>query len=836
MPQFTHEGVIYEELSDGQVRVVGYDAAPNAVAPSPVRVAEKQAELEREASRDARSAGNEAADNARADRALKLREDLAALDAELKRAQITKAQGGGNTAGNRDRLSRLNQLVRQINRVQTLYDDSIGTTKGVAGVVDYLPLDDNKRFDAAGAALSQQGLAAFRVPGTGTVSDRDAIMFDRANLPTAATQDAAIEEQLLGLRARVEEELSSLGQTAPKWEGVDSQQAENELDKAAAFADPSPPDMPPAGQGGNDPGNGPQTLARGEGFLGLGGGTRRVSDDRANAMVNSLINAGADEATINSALKEMGLPPAPLGSVAKIKAWMRANPGKRYDAANVYSEVPLSFGERIAGSDIGAGLANYANSATAGTAAALAGERGKGALDAMQAVSPTASTIGSVLGGVTGALGAESLLAGRLAGTAAAKFAPRIADTGYGALFGFNEADEGQGLEGAALGGVTALGGGYLGEKVMRATGRGLRGVADPAVRAMRNAGVPMTAGQVLGGIVKSVEDRATSAPIIGDMIANRRTEGLQAFNRAAMNEAGSPIGARVNDIGTEGVQELFDQAGSAYDDATAGVRVPIDAQFERDFAPIAAKAANLPADLQTRFVQAMNNRVGPVADAGEMTGETYQQAIRGLKSYRSEMTKPGFEQDYRGLLGEAQDALTGNMMRGGGEDVVSGLRNADNAYRGIKTVEDAAMRADGAGYLFTPSQLQDALKKTNRKYPGSSPLTQLADAGQAVLPSRIPDSGTAGRTAQLVIPGLAGAGGGYAMGGTEGAATGTAGGATLAMLLALGGTKAGQKAITSALLERPEALRRSGEALTRKAQIGGSFGAGILTPLLVGS
>lgn len=843
MPQARDEaGNIWETDAQGNpIALVQAAGAAGQVMRLP-QSPEQAAKDARQAQQDAVNAQDKAADNARADRSLELQEEMASLNAEVKRIQIEKARGGGNTAANRDRVSRLNQLVRQINRVQTLYDDNIGTTKGITGLADYLPTNENARFDAAGAALSQQGLAAFRVPGTGTISDRDAIMFDRANLPTAATRDAAIEEQLLGLRSRVEEELSSLGRPLPQW--GEGQRAEDETDKAAAFVDPGNPDLPPANEGGNAPET--PWAARlgtdGPGQTAASGDYRRERDDRVSAQVDALINAGAGEATINATLKAKGFAPLPLGSLEAARVWMRQNPGQSYFGANAQREVPLNIGQRIAGSPAGAFTAQMTNAATAGTVGALAGDRGRGALDAMATMNPNASLAGSLVGGVTGALGAEAALAAR-APLALARFAPRAADAAYGGLFGFNTAEDGAGAEGALTGALTGAIGGAVGERALRAVGSATKGVTNPAVQYLRDRGVPLTVGQsvegsgMIGRTIKGVEDRLAGLPLVGDIVNARRTEGLEAFNRAAFGDAGAPIGANPANIGREGVDELLDTVGRSYDEATAGVRVPLDERFAEDFAQVGAAGESLPDDLRSRFGLALNNRVGPIADAGELTGDSYQQAMRGLKSYKAENVKPGFEQDYRDALTLAQDTLRGQMNRGGGESVVEGLGRADNAYRNIKTIEDAIGRADGTGYMFTPSQLQDAAKKTAKRFPGDRALYDLADNAQSVLPSRVPDSGTAGRIATgVALGGVAGGLGGAGVGGMEGAGAGTGLGLGATLALALFGSKAGQNALTGTLLNRPAIARAVGDAIQRRSQLGGGFGAGVLTPLTVGN
>ncbi|MXO67793.1 hypothetical protein GRI72_02960 [Altererythrobacter marinus] len=492
----------------------------------------------------------------------------------------------------------------------------------------------------------------------------------------------------------------------------------------------------------------------------------------------------------------------------------------------------------IAASPLGAAAIGAADMGGFGGVSALAPAQ----MQALSEEQPLALTAGQIGGSITG----TGLLA-RGAGALAGKAAPSLLGGGSRAQFGRNVATDA--AYGGIYGGITeqdplataafGAGGSVLGQGVGRAAGKAVGGInASQPVQALRARGVPLTVGQSLGGMAKSVEDKATSIPLVGDMINARRLEGLQAFNREAFDEAGKPIGARVDAIGREGTEALYEQAGNAYDSATAGVEVPLDGQYASDFSEIAAMGQRLPDDLRNKLGLALNNRVNPINDAGAMTGDTYQQAIRGLKSYKSENIKPGFEGDYRAALTKAQDALTRQMERGGGESVVRGLDNANAAYRNTKTLEDAVSRAKGGSqsgeiYTFTPSQLQGAVAKTQKKYPGEMALRDLADEGQAVLPSQIPDSGTAGRGAQMLMGGSlvgAGAGAGAGLGGGEGAQTGAIGSALATLALMAGGTRRGQKALTKALLDRPEAMKTAGRIINARR---GLFGRATL-PLTV--
>jgi len=229
-----------------------------------------------------------------------------------------------------------------INRVQDLYDESIGKTKGIAGVVDYLPTDAAKRFDTAGAQLSQIGLAAFRTPGTGTVSDRDAIMFDKGNLPTADTRDAAIEEILGGLRRRVEEAYQ--GKEPPKWTGAQPDQQD------------APPLVPPpfAGNTGGTNGAPPASplTNMGDPYATriASGPTRNVPASRIEKQIDAMMNAGASKAMIDTVLKQQGIAPISPEQYNAAKTWMKQNPGKSYYGADSGQVEDMSLLQRAAGS------------------------------------------------------------------------------------------------------------------------------------------------------------------------------------------------------------------------------------------------------------------------------------------------------------------------------------------------------------------------------------------------------------------------------------------------------------------------------------------------------
>lgn len=742
-------------------------------------------------------------------------------------------QSAASIEEKRGRLSRLNQLIGQINRVQTLYDESIGKTKGVRGIADSFPTDDNKRFDAAGAALSQQGLAAFRVPGTGTVSDRDAIMFDRANLPTASTRDAAIEEQLRGLRARVNEEYQSLGMPIPEWQGKiadDERAAWGPQPDGNAFAvnriidGGGPGAAAPGATDQSIPVN-PEYQAEYTAFL-----NKWVANPDPAAMVAKRIQLdqkyGYDSDFDGYA--------AWANSTAEAIKGGGATVDPNIPGVNVPMGSMESMLNSAANSMPGAAVAGAGDMLSLGMISSMNPDQ----MAALSDAQPGGMTTGQILGalGATSMMGgAGSMTAGRLApflmrGGNMGQVARGVStDALYSGIYGANTGEDP--LESAAWGAGGSLIGTGVGKGVAGAVG-GLK--MTPAAQYLASKNIPMTIGQKLGGAAKSVEDAMTSLPFVGDRIGARMTDSFKGFNRAAFDDPSfGRIGAHTEQMGEEGASNLLDQIGDSYKSATAGVDVPLDPQFMADIDAARRVAEKLPENARGPFQQAIDNIVNPVMDAGNLTGDAFHGSIKNLKGLGVPSAAQGFDDVYKGGLRQTRDALRGQIERGGGADVIANLGAADDAYRSAKTLQDAVKRArngtrSGDVQTFTPSQLNDAAWATQTKYPGQRPFGALADAGQETLPSKLPDSGTGRRVIQASIGTTALGGAGAAdyansLGENPTDSNYLRNAAIATALLTAGGTKAGQKALDMALISRPELMSQAGERIARRAGLFGS-------------
>lgn len=766
--------------------------------------------------------------------------DARRAEAEARRAEAESARGFKEYTETQraDAIKAFNRaldLDKQITRLRELFEEGPGSTSGVMGLADYAPLTRNQRFDAAGNAARAMIRDVLGFTGTELNTPREIELNIGSYIPSSSDRDEVILDKLAQLENIRDSRLRGIAATL------------------GGFPDPQGNIVP------IPPGQEPNALTA----------TRIVSGQPLEA-------AGAG-ATI------AGQPVDPEYQ-REYTAWVTQNGGRftpeqyaafrsgldqkyGYGATADYLEEgqriaeaferggslnltippieqPLSgvdqFRNDLVSSPVGAAATGFADMAGFGGVSALAPNQ----MAALTEAHPVATTVGQMGGAVlgTGLLsGAARQTIGRAApqllqgGNRAALARDLATDAAYSGIYGANVGDDP--LASAGLGAVGSL----VGRGVGTGVGAAVAGPRlDRAVEVLRSRNIPMTVPQQLGGIAKTIEDRATSFPLVGDMIRARRMEGLEAFNREAFQEAGAPISATVRDIGEEGVQQLTDQIGSAYDTATAGVSVPFDEQFLQDFAAAAQQGQALPRDLRRRLGQVLDARVAPIIDTGQMTGEQFQQAIRALKKTRNNPPQQfgGFEEDYRNAVTAAMDALEGQMTRGAPQ-VAPGLSAANAANRNKSALERAVRAASGGSqsgevFTFTPNQLQRAGQQVADRYPGPQPMGELANNAQRVLPSQVPDSGTAGRAAQMLMPGaLAGSGAGLgfaAGGGMEGAQTGAGLSALATAALILGGTRGGQKALQKAIIDRGPRAQMIGRQIRDRR---GLFGSAAL-PLVI--
>lgn len=352
----------------------------------------------------------------------------------------------------------------------------------------------------------------------------------------------------------------------------------------------------------------------------------------------------------------------------------------------------------------------------------------------------------------------------------------------------------------------------------LNAIGRVIKPKTGEAVKKLMDEGVLPTPGQVVGegGIVgktlKRIEDSATSIPIIGDMIKGAQKRGIESFNTAAVNRVLKPIGVKLGTEvkpGHQAVATAHETISGAYDELLPKLKATIDDEFKESLTWIRESASILPDAQAKQFDKILDSVVGKRLNAGTVSGEN-------LKFVQSELRQ--YAQKFSGKQNDANSQLLGealNDVKSAFDDVLKRqnpkhaerLKNINRAYANLTRVERAAAGTGTEAGVFTPSQLNTAVKAKDtslnkRQFAhGESLMQDFADTGKKVLADRVPDSGTMSRAMAAGLLGGSAA---------VGAGTGYIPPEYLVGGALLGGaySKPGQKALIAALTKRPDAIK----------------------------
>lgn len=354
--------------------------------------------------------------------------------------------------------------------------------------------------------------------------------------------------------------------------------------------------------------------------------------------------------------------------------------------------------------------------------------------------------------------------------------------------------------------------------------GRSRRQISEN-VQTMRAEGVPLTPGQAYGGLAKTTEDALTSTPILGGAIQDARRTGTQRFNTAVANRALRHVNARVPAEvrpGGDTIAYVGDYLGRQYDDLLPRGGVRADPGFADDVArSVTPVAETLTPQSRDQLLNIVESRVSSrLGQDGTMDGQTYQRVQSELKTLIARFN--GSRDADQQAIGEALGGISVALRDAAGRQnpAFGGrLRRIDRAYAEFKRMERAATSVAAEGGVFTPAQYLNAVKAgdtsvSQGQFARQEALGQdFAAAGKDVLPSTVPDSGTASRTmlgAAVSAPGAI-------------LAAGSAGGASAALTTAAGyaGAAGGLRLAAGAYSPRAiEAFNRAlDERIARQGQ-----------------
>ncbi|NRA42742.1 MAG: hypothetical protein HRU21_10625 [Pseudomonadales bacterium] len=752
----------------------------------------------------------------------------------------------------REKIAQYESLEKQLDRIQELYNQGPGATKGVYGLTDYLPLDANEQFDTAAAGLQEIAFAANRVSGSGPQSDADLKLQKEANQPFASDRDVVIEEKIRQVRARLDVAKEALGLSEPEDDAPEIDPNESQVPLSLGDDEPI---VPPISQaptapppiGGAPVGPSPNTVdvnalattrPENKEIVGSEDGRYVTDDYRAYAAtVHQLYLAGATADQLQAFAKSQGQKPIP-NLEAQIKERDEGRPrGPAVLKPNAeLSETQRNVTKAINNAPVTAAF-NAANALFAGAPASLWGTQDQ--LNAMNLANPGSAFGGELIGGVAGSWGANKLLA-----QAATKAAPRLgaamaanpvasnvaSDAVYSGLYGYNQGYDP--VLSAALGAGGSAIGGALGKGVGRVVGGA---TPNPDAQSLRNMDVPLTLGQTLNpeGVLAKLENRLTSVPVVGDVVNSVYKRAGEKLNQLYPQIAADRIGFKLdNKSGFDAAEALLGNSDTGnYDGAISNFynQIGLENTFNVGADQLAAiKKLNdsIPTlndpqyeNAAQKLIDRTVNRVA--SQEGDIPGSEVVGALQNLNRNSGNPNKSitgSIPQAYDDIMNEAKNILITLPNTGPPNQVSEQLKRAGQAFRMAKNYGKAV----DINPQPTPRQVVRQGNISRNRFGGLNPMSVLARTADKVIRPSVPNSGTVDR----LLPVALGAGAIAENSVTgENNATGTAAGVlgTLALL----GTPTGQKMLQRAVFDRPELARNTGALIGRNAPFWSSVGTG---------
>jgi hypothetical protein len=304
--------------------------------------------------------------------------------------------------------------------------------------------------------------------------------------------------------------------------------------------------------------------------------------------------------------------------------------------------------------------------------------------------------------------------------------------------------------------------------------GGGMKNV-NPDVRMLAKEGVTMTPGQIIGGGTRRVEDSIGSIPFVGDVIKSAQRRGIESFGTAAMNRALAPIGKKLPQglKGNDAIVHVEDTIGDNYDSLLSKMKGSIDGPpagsnlpqitepngqpvtLRGELATIRSMGQNLPPTQRDQLERILKNEIEDrfTSKGGLASGET----LKNIESKLSQMGRDFARSDnydvrtLAGAVKEAKAAVHRTLARDN-PALAAELSKTDEAWANFKRLQRASGSVAADKGVFSPAQLHTAVKAgdpskdKSRFARGEALMQDLTSAGKAVLPAKVPDSGTATR------------------------------------------------------------------------------------------
>ena len=318
---------------------------------------------------------------------------------------------------------------------------------------------------------------------------------------------------------------------------------------------------------------------------------------------------------------------------------------------------------------------------------------------------------------------------------------------------------------------AASLAPGLLAAPAQMAAGAARNRVAQRLTPELYDAGVTPTIGQLLGGRFGRYEEGISGYPFAGDFIRNARRDAVDQASRGPMVTGLRSIGEQLNPDTLSGNPAVFEaqtKLGQAYDAITPHLTVTIDPQFlTTDMTRINRRTSMLRPEQQAdfgRYFQAeVIDRLQP---GGVLDGPSFRAAESEIGRVAQDNIHSAIPADRElgRTLMDLQGSLRDLQMRSNPEHAVE-LQRIHDAYADFQRVQRAASYIGADTGISTPGQLYRATRELDNSLGhrvfagGQARMQDYAQAAKTLLGDKVPDSGTASRSAALALPFVIGSG-----------------------------------------------------------------------------
>ena len=298
-----------------------------------------------------------------------------------------------------------------------------------------------------------------------------------------------------------------------------------------------------------------------------------------------------------------------------------------------------------------------------------------------------------------------------------------------------------------------------LGLGTAKKAGQAARHMNRAELQTLKDAGVKPTVGQMAGGPLKAVEDRAVG---IAPGARGAQARVMDQWQNGVINKAMEPLGVTIEGTGVDAIQaaqKSLDDAYEAARDVMPEIQVK-GSTLAQDMAEGIAESAarGLDEGVMRSVKSTYKDLIAPMLKKDKISTSDFQRIESKLNSRIAEANKNSkmdLATEYRQFLQILREQAAKQSP-----EYAAKVQKANEAYAMFADVEIAAGRAGGDAGTFTPAQLQSAVKqgssRRSKARGGEGPVADLAKAGVSELSPVVGNSGSAERAAQVA----AGAGG----------------------------------------------------------------------------